>query len=64
MWLYILQFLLTASFSYIAIWLFFNIKYENRDKKWFRLIFEGKEWTPIIKSIELYEEIEEFKRQE
>ena len=64
MWLYILQFLLTASFSYIAIWLFFNIKYENRDKKWFRLIFEGKEWTPIIKSIELYQEIEEFKRQE
>jgi len=63
-WLYILQFLVTASFSYIAIWLFFNIRYENRDKKWFRLIFEGKEWTPIIKSIELYEEIEEFKRQE
>jgi len=62
-WLYILQFLVTASFSYIAIWLFFNISYENRDKKWFRYIFEGKEWTPIIKSIELYNEIEEFKRE-
>jgi len=60
-WLYILQFLVTASFSYIAIWLFFNIRYENRDKKWFRYIFEGKEWTPIIKSMELYSEIEEFK---
>ncbi len=63
-WLYMLQFLVTVSFSYIAIWLFFNIRYENRDKRWFRLIFEGKEWTPVLKSIELYEEIEEFKQSE
>lgn len=61
-WLYMLQFLVTVSFLYIAIWLFFSIKYENRDKKWFRLIFEGKEWTQVLKSIELYEEIEEFKQ--
>ncbi len=63
-WLYMMQFLVTLSFSYIAIWLFFNIRYENRDKKWFRLIFEGKEWTPVLKSIALYKEIEEFKQSE
>ena len=37
---------ITLSFVYISIWLFLNIKYENRNKKWFRLIFDGKEWTP------------------
>lgn len=53
----------TFSFTLIAIWLFFNIKYENRNKKWFRLIFSGKEWTPLMKSIELLEQVEEYKDQ-
>ncbi|MBA3706387.1 MAG: hypothetical protein H0W84_10985 [Bacteroidetes bacterium] len=53
----------TLLFTYISIWLFVNIKYENRDKRWFKLIFNGKEWYPIIKSIELYKEIEEFKQE-
>ncbi len=60
--LYVIQAIVTLSFTYLAIWLFFNIKYENKDKKWFRLIFDGKEWTPVIKSMELYKEIEEFKQ--
>lgn len=58
----IVQGIVTFSFTYLAIWLFINIKYENKDKKWFRLIFDGKEWTPVIKSMELYREIEEFKQ--
>ncbi|MEJ7626241.1 MAG: hypothetical protein WKF35_05225 [Ferruginibacter sp.] len=61
--LHIIQAIVTFAFAYLAIWLFFNIKYENKDKKWFRLLFEGKEWTPIIKSLELYREIEEFKKE-
>lgn len=60
---FIVQGIVTFSFTYLAIWLFFNIKYENKDKKWFKLIFEGKEWTPVIKSMELYKEIEEFKQE-
>jgi len=51
----------TISFTVIAIWLFFNIKYENKDKRWFQLIFSGKEWTPLMKSIELMEQIEDYK---
>jgi len=51
----------TLSFIVIAIWLFFNIKYENRNKKWFQLIFSGKEWTPLMKSMELLEQVEEYK---
>ncbi|MBP6680449.1 MAG: hypothetical protein KA166_04615 [Saprospiraceae bacterium] len=47
----------------VSLWLFVNIRYENREKKWFRLIFEGKEWTPVIKAIELHKEIEAFERE-
>jgi hypothetical protein len=60
-WLVTLFF--TLSFSVIAIWLFFNIKYENRNKKWFQLIFRGKEWTPLMKSMDLLEQVEDYKRQ-
>lgn len=50
----------TLAFVFAAIWLFFNIKFENRDKKWFKLIFNGKEWTPLIKSMELLEQLDDY----
>lgn len=53
----------TFAFTIIAIWLFFNIKYENRNKKWFQLIFSGKEWTPLMKSMELLKQVEDYKGQ-
>ncbi len=53
--------LFTMIFTAIAIWLFVNIKYENRDKKWFQLIFRGKEWTPLMKSMELLEQVKNYK---
>lgn len=53
----------TFSFTFFSIWLFFNIKYENRDKKWFQLIFNGKEWTPLMKSMKLLEQVEDYKEQ-
>ena len=59
--LYIIQAIVTLSFTYLAVWLFRNIKYENRDKKWFRLIFNGNEWSPVIKSMELLSQIDEYR---
>ncbi|MEO6453117.1 MAG: hypothetical protein ABIN97_03545 [Ginsengibacter sp.] len=53
--------MVTLLFTYIAIWLFFNIRYENKNKKWFKLIFNGKEWTPLMKSMELLQQVEEYK---
>lgn len=53
----------TISFTVIAVWLFFNIKYENRKRKWFQLIFSGKEWTVLMKSMELLEQVKEYKEQ-
>ncbi|SEW39861.1 hypothetical protein [Chitinophaga arvensicola] len=60
MWWCVLQVLVTAAFTYAAIWLFVNIRYENREKKWFRFIFAGKEWTPIMKSMELLGEVKSY----
>jgi len=58
--LWIIQGIVTISSACVAIWLFFNIRYENRNKKWFKLIFNGKEWTPLMKSMELLEQMEEY----
>ena len=51
----------TLAFAFAAIWLFFNIKFENRNKKWFRLLITGIEWNPLVKSMELLSQIDEFK---
>lgn len=59
--LWMLQISVTLSFSIIGLWLFYNIKYENKDKKWFKLIFSGREWHTVLKAIEMNKEIEEFK---
>lgn len=59
--LWIFQGIVTLLFTFMAIWFFFNIKYENRNKKWFRLIFNGKEWTPLMKSMELLDRMNTFK---
>lgn len=60
---WVLTLFFTVSFTILALWLFFNIKYENRNKKWFQLIFSGKEWTPLMKSLELLEQVEDYKGQ-
>ena len=57
--LFILQGAVTISFTCLAIWLFFNLKYENADKWWFKLLLQGKEWEPIITSIDILNEMEE-----
>jgi hypothetical protein len=59
--LLIINVILTLAFAFAGLWLFVNIKYENREKKWFKMIFQGKEWNPVIKSMELLRDIEEYK---
>lgn len=60
LFLYMLQAVVTISFTVGAIWLFKNINYSNRHKKWFRLLFSGREWEPVIKSMELLSQVEEY----
>jgi hypothetical protein len=61
--LFALQLVVTLSLTWAAIWLFVNIKYDNKDKKWFRFLFSGSEWTPIIKSLEFTNELKAFKNE-
>jgi hypothetical protein len=61
---YQIQIVLTLAFTFVAVWLFRNINYGNRDKKWFRLLFAGKEWTPVIKSMELLSQIEDYRHEQ
>jgi hypothetical protein len=61
LWQWTITVLVTLVFTFVALWLFFNIKYENRHKKWFNFIFNGQEWTPLIKSMDLLEQVDEYK---
>jgi hypothetical protein len=58
---YLVQLAITLTFTVVAIWLFQNINYANRNKPWFRLLFEGKEWSPVMKSMDLLYQAKEYK---
>lgn len=60
--LWLLQGIATVGLTVLAVWLFFNIRYENREKRWFRWLFQGKEWEPLLRAMDLLKTIEEFKR--
>lgn len=49
-------------FVLAAVWLYRNIDIKNMDKKWFRLLFSGPEWTSIVKSGQFLKEIEHFEK--
>lgn len=49
-------------FVLASIWLYRNIHIKNMDKKWFRFLFSGPEWTSLIKSGQFLKEIENFEK--
>lgn len=59
--LQLLQACITILFTWLALWIFCNVKYENRHKKWFRALFNGPEWTPLLKSFQLLDDIDQLK---
>jgi hypothetical protein len=56
--LLVLQAVVTLAFSYAAWWLYRHLRWENRDRRWFKWLFQGKEWTPILKAGAMLEELE------
>lgn len=58
----IFQIILTGSFIYFSYWLYKNHKPENLDKKWFRNMIAGSGGKSVMKAMEFYKEMEEFKR--
>lgn len=63
-WLWIFQVFVTVSLTFLSVWLFLNIKYENRNAKWFQWIFNGREWQPLLRAMELLDQIERYQEQE
>ena len=61
-WGYIaFQVVLTASFTYIAYWLYKNQTVENADKKWVKTLINGSGGKSVTKALEFYKELEKFK---
>lgn len=59
---YLVQGGVTLLFCFMALWLFVNINPQNQDKRWFRLLFSGKEWTPVMEAEHMLADIEEIKK--
>lgn len=49
-------------FTVVAIWLYRIIDIKNMDKKWFKLMFYGDDWSSIIKAGRFLREVETFER--
>lgn len=52
-----LLFTVAILFTAAGLWMFINIRIENSPKTWFRLIFSGREWDPLVKAQEVLEEL-------
>ncbi len=58
-----ISFPVTLFFIWISVWLYRNISFRNANKKWFRLLFAGSEWTSVTKAMKYLNEIDEFKKE-
>ncbi|MFK7925278.1 MAG: hypothetical protein AB8H47_25205 [Bacteroidia bacterium] len=61
--LYAVQLPITLAFLGVSIWLFINIKYKNKDQKWFQWIFQDKEWNNTLRAQDLIDELNSFETQ-
>ncbi len=55
------QCLLTAIFTWLAYWLYKNIKAKNADKKWVRILFNGSGGKHVSNALGAFKELEQFK---
>jgi len=60
---WVITIVITGLFTFAAIWLYKNINYSNRHKKWFKILFGSIEWTAVVKAMEYLDEVEQFKKE-
>ncbi len=60
---WLIQMPIVALFTFAGIWLYRNVDIKNMDKKWFRILFYGVEWSSILKSGRFLREIESFREE-
>ncbi|MDE3253397.1 MAG: hypothetical protein KGO92_11360 [Bacteroidota bacterium] len=58
----VIQIALTASFTYLAIWLYQNQTPANADKKWIRALLAGSGADKVSKALAFYKELETFQQ--
>jgi lysylphosphatidylglycerol synthetase-like protein (DUF2156 family) len=58
----IVQFLLTASFTWLAYWLYKNLVPANAGKKWVKMFLGGSGSNAVARAMDFYREIEAFKK--
>jgi len=56
----ILQVFITASFIYVAFWIYKNLVPENANKKWAKAFIEGSGSKGIKKTLAFYSELEKY----
>lgn len=61
--IWLVQLPITLAFLGLSVWLYNNIQYQNRNEKWFQLLFSGKEWDNILKSQDLIVELDDFQQE-
>ena len=54
----VIQCSVSIFLTILAIRICFQLKLENRNNFWFRLFFSGNEWKPIIKAIDLVDDMQ------
>ncbi|NBG67064.1 hypothetical protein [Acidiluteibacter ferrifornacis] len=59
----IFQSILTLSFLYLSYWLYKQHTIENLNKAWFRNMLAGSGGKSVMKAIQFYNEMEEFKKE-
>lgn len=55
--LLVFQAVATLAFGYAAVWLYRHLRWENRDRRWFKWLFQGKEWTPMLRAGAMLDEL-------
>lgn len=53
------QLMATLAFTAASVWMFVNIRPSNYNKKWFKMLFTGAEWTPLVESLRLMDELKQ-----
>ncbi len=60
---WVITIIATGTLTFASVWLYRNIHYKNRHKKWFKILFSSLEWTYVTRAIEFMDEIERFKKE-
>ncbi|MDQ7949022.1 MAG: hypothetical protein REI78_15510 [Pedobacter sp.] len=57
---WLIQMPIVALFTVMGLWLYINVHPRNADKRWFRILFCGSEWSSILRAGKLLKEIDEL----